>query len=54
MTIYRAFVGATFLLYATATWQGWEIGSAKREAIPAEMRHQPGGYRSYSFWRGGK
>ncbi len=52
--MYRLFVGAVFLFYTLAAWQGWELGAAKRGTLPKEMRQQAGGYRSYHFWRGGK
>ena len=42
------------LFYAVVTWRGWEPGAAKRGLIPKEARQQPGGYRAYHFWRGGK
>ena len=41
-------------LYATSAWSGWELGGAKRGVIPASVRQAPGGYRSYSYWGGGK
>jgi hypothetical protein len=48
---YAMFVVGT---YALSTWRGWEMGSAKRGFIPQSVRQQPGGYRSWGFWRGGK
>jgi hypothetical protein len=55
--MYRAFAAGIFGLYTLASWNGWQMGSAKRDVIPADIRQQPGGYRSYhsyTFWRGGK
>jgi len=52
--MFKFFVMALVSFYAVATWQGWEIGSGKRGLIPKEARQQPGGYRSYHYWRGGK
>jgi hypothetical protein len=39
-------------LYGTATWAGWELTPSHHGVVPANVRQ--GGYRSYSFWRGGK
>lgn len=41
-------------LYGGAAASGWEWGAPKRGLIPASVRQSPGGYRSYSYWRGGK
>jgi hypothetical protein len=41
-------------LYGLSTYNGWELFAAKRGFIPAGVRQAPGGYRSYSYWRGGK
>ena len=45
-------------LYVLATVAGWEFGHLARRALPADVRHSPGGYRSFHFWhsgyRGGK
>ena len=40
--------------FALAQVGGFEIGSPRRGVIPASVRQSPGGYRSYSFWGGGK
>jgi hypothetical protein len=40
--------------YAFTAYRGWELGSPQRGFIPAGVRQQPGGYRSYGYWRGGK
>ncbi len=37
-----------------SAWRGWEIGAGKRGLIPASVRQAPGGYRSFTYWRGGK
>lgn len=41
-------------LYGLTAYRGFEPFAAKRGFIPASIRQAPGGYRSYSFWRGGK
>jgi hypothetical protein len=41
-------------LYGLATRRGLEPFAAKRGLVPASVRQAPGGYRSYSYWRGGK
>ena len=55
---YLLFGGAVLALYVFAAWSGWELGSPRRQFIPADVRNSPGGYRSYHFWhsgyRGGK
>jgi hypothetical protein len=55
--MYRAFAAGMFVLYGLASWNGWQMGADKRGVIPADVRQQPGGYRSYhsyTFWHGGK
>lgn len=52
--MFKFFVIAVVAFYGVATWQGWELGAAKRGLMPKEARQQPGGYRSYHYWRGGK
>jgi len=52
--MFKFFVIALVIGYTVATWFGWEPGSGKRGFIPTEARQQPGGYRSYHYWRGGK
>ncbi len=52
-------VGAGILaVYAVAAWNGWEISTAPRQTLSADVRNSPGGYRSFHFWhsgyRGGK
>ena len=55
---YLLFGGAVLALYMFVAWSGWELGSPRRQFIPADVRNSPGGYRSYHFWhsgyRGGK
>ncbi len=45
-------------LYVTTALAGWEFGSPQRQVVPPDVRHAPGGYRSFHFWhagyRGGK
>jgi hypothetical protein len=52
--MFRGFAVGLVLFYSVAAWRGWEIGASKRGLIPKEARQQPGGYRSYHYWRGGK
>ncbi|MBL8151180.1 MAG: hypothetical protein JNN15_14735 [Blastocatellia bacterium] len=56
--IYLALSIGVLMFYFLAGFFGWEVGTAKREVIPADVRQAPGGYRSFHFWhsgyRGGK
>ncbi len=56
--IYLALGVGILVLYLAATWSGWELGNARRQVLPADVRNSPGGYRSFHFWhsgyRGGK
>jgi hypothetical protein len=47
--LYAVFVVAG---YAAAAHWGVELGSNEKGVVPANVRQA--GYRSYSFWRGGK
>jgi hypothetical protein len=40
--------------YGTAGWRGWEMFAAEKDRIPQNIRQAPGGYRSFTYWRGGK
>jgi hypothetical protein len=40
-------------LYGLSSLRGWEIGTPKREVVPADVRQSPGGYRSFHFWHSG-
>jgi hypothetical protein len=51
---YGVFALAVLGLYTFAGWRGYEIGGGKRGLIPANVRQAPGGYRSFTYWRGGK
>jgi hypothetical protein len=55
---YLTFGVVTLLLYAGIALSGYEFGNPDREFVPADVRHSPGGYRSFHFWhsgyRGGK
>ena len=51
---YVAYSALILVLYGLAAVRGWEIGGGKRGFIPASVRQSPGGYRSYTFWGGGK
>jgi hypothetical protein len=53
-TAFAGFALSLLGVYAFASWRGWELGGGKRGFIPANVRQAPGGYRSYTFWRGGK
>jgi hypothetical protein len=51
---YAIFALGVLGLYGMSAWRGWEIGAEKRGVIPASVRQSPGGYRSFTYWRGGK
>ena len=53
-TGYAIFALALMGLYGAASLRGWELGGGKRGLIPASVRQSPGGYRSFTYWRGGK
>jgi hypothetical protein len=44
--------------YGWVAFTGQEFGHPAREVLPADVRHSPGGYRTFAFWhagyRGGK
>ena len=44
---------AVMALYAAADWYGWEVATPPRQVVPADVRHAPGGYRSFHFWHTG-
>lgn len=44
---------AVIVLYVAAAWSGWEFGHPERQVLPADVRHAPGGYRSFHFWHSG-
>ncbi len=52
--LYAVFALSIVVLYGLAAWRGWGLTPARRGLVPADVRQAPGGYRSYSFWRGGK
>jgi hypothetical protein len=39
--------------YGLSSFKGWELGTPKREVVPADVRQSPGGYRSFHFWHSG-
>jgi hypothetical protein len=39
--------------YTAIAFTGYELGSPKRDEIPASVRSSPGGYRTYHFWHSG-
>jgi hypothetical protein len=51
---YAVFALVVLGSYSLAAWRGYEIGGGKRGLIPANVRQAPGGYRSFTYWRGGK
>jgi hypothetical protein len=51
---YAIFALGLLALYGMSGWRGWEVGASKRGIIPANVRQSPGGYRSFTYWRGGK
>jgi hypothetical protein len=44
--------------YALTAFNGWEYFHSPAQAVPAEVRHAPGGLRTFHYWhsgyRGGK
>lgn len=54
MRLYTAYALVVLGLWTVSTWKGWDLGAEKRGLIPQGVRHAPGGYRSYNYWRGGK
>ena len=52
--IYTLFTLGLLGFYTLSSWRGYELFSATRGFLPKDARQSPGGYRSYSFWRGGK
>jgi len=52
-TIHIALSSISLLFYAASATQGWEIATPQREVVPADVRHSPGGYRSFHFWHSG-
>ncbi len=51
--LYLLFGGGLLLLYVAAAWGGWELTTATRQTLPADVRNSPGGYRSFHFWHSG-
>lgn len=52
----RAYLAICIMIvgfYALSALRGWELGTPKREVIPADVRQSPGGYRSFHFWHSG-
>jgi hypothetical protein len=54
MRRYGVFALSVLVLYTMAGWWGWGLSASKRGKIPDDVRHGPGGYRSFAYWRGGK
>ena len=47
-------IGAAVLgMYGLSGFMGWELGTPKRDFVPADVRQSPGGYRSFHFWHSG-
>ena len=44
---------AALMLYGAAAWNGWELTTATRQVLPADVRNSPGGYRTFHFWHSG-
>ena len=51
--LYLLLGGGLLLLYVLAAWGGWELTTATRQFVPADVRNSPGGYRSFHFWHSG-
>ena len=52
--LYMAYALGVMGLWALASWNGWELFSAERGRVPQNVRQSAGGYRSFTYWRGGK
>ena len=56
--IYAAVAAFSLLGFGVSASRVWEFDQAERQIVPADVRHSPGGYRSFHFWhsgyRGGK
>lgn len=52
--LFSAYALGVMGIWGAASWSGWEFGSSRRGFIPQTVRQAPGGYRSYTYWRGGK
>jgi hypothetical protein len=50
--LYFFYASSVLLTYAASSFWGYELTSTQHGVIPANARQ--GGYRSYSYWRGGK
>jgi len=52
--LFAAYALGVFGLWGLASWNGWELFGAHKGKIPQQVRQSAGGYRSYTYWRGGK
>ena len=50
--LYLAYAFSVAAAYAASSYWGFELTPTHRGIVPANVRQS--GYRSYSFWRGGK
>ena len=44
---------ALIALYVAVALSGWEFGHPEPQVLAADVRHAPGGYRSFHFWHSG-
>jgi hypothetical protein len=51
--VYIGWVALTLLFYAYCGIRGYEVGTAERQYVPADVRNAAGGYRSFHFWHTG-
>ena len=55
---YAGLALVSMLGFGVSASRGWEIDQGERHVMTADVRHSPGGYRSFHFWhsgfRGGK
>jgi hypothetical protein len=55
---YIGLAAVSLLGFGVSAANGWELEQGERQFVPADVRHSPGGYRSFHFWhsgyRGGK
>ena len=52
--LFIAWCAAVVLAYGLTGWIGWALASPGVRKPPEGIRQQPAGYRTYTYWRGGK
>ncbi len=52
----RIYLVLGVLILAAYAWveiTGREFGETERQVVPADVRHSPGGYRTFHYWHSG-